>query len=137
MPIQWSPDLALGVPELDGQHLQLDAHLSVLHDALCEGRLPDVAAVLRGVREVSTRHFECEERFMAVNRYAGLDRHVLQHRHFGERLAGFEEALRRDGATMKLAMDVGNWLAGWVREHQRFDLELRRYVGDQPARGGG
>jgi hypothetical protein len=33
MPIQWKPDLTLGIPDLDAQHLELDGQLAVVHDA--------------------------------------------------------------------------------------------------------
>ena len=49
MPIQWTKDLILGIPELDAQHLELDRQLALVHDALCAGRVPDLSAVL--VRE--------------------------------------------------------------------------------------
>jgi hypothetical protein len=36
-------------------------------------------------------------------------------------------------------MEVGNWLARWVREHQRHDLELAEHVrstkGGKPGKG--
>ena len=137
MPIQWTPDLALGIPELDGQHLQIDAHLRLLHDPICEGRVPDVAAVLQGLRGATARHFEAEERLMAVRGYPGLDGHRAEHRSFAERLAAFDASCRRDGATTPLAMEIGNWLAAWLRDHQRHDLELRRYAAPDGAVGGG
>jgi hemerythrin-like metal-binding protein len=137
MPIQWTPELALGIPELDGQHLQLDTHLRLLHDALCEGRVPDVAALLGSVRDASTRHFETEERFMEANGYPRLDHHRDAHRQFTQRLAAFDEVCRREGSTTPLAMELANWLAAWIREHQRHDLELRRYAAPEPTFGGG
>lgn len=125
MPIQWTRGLALGIPELDQQHLQLDAELAVLHEAFCAGMVPDLAAVIARVRDVSARHFAAELRRMEEIRYEHVDRHVAEHRNFGEKLAEFE-ARCAQGATTPLAMEVANWLAAWIREHQRWDLELKR-----------
>jgi hemerythrin len=124
MPIQWTTDLVLGVPDLDAQHLELDRQLAIVHDALCAGAVPDLAAVLDGVRACSARHFEAEEAFMERCRYPTLDEHRARHREFTAQLARLEEARAREGETTRLAIDVGNWLAGWVREHQRYDLPV-------------
>lgn len=137
MPIQWTPDLALGIPELDGQHLQIDAHLRLLHDPICEGRTPDVAAIIQGLRGATARHFEAEERLMLVRGYPRVDEHRAEHRSFTEKLAEFESSCRRDGATTRLAMGLANCLAEWLRDHQRHDLDLRRYAAPDQAVGGG
>jgi hemerythrin len=136
MPIQWTKDLVLGIPELDAQHLELDRHLALVHDALCEGRVPDLPAVLRGVRACSSRHFDREEALMARRGHPAIEEHRARHREFTERLAGFEAATAREGATTPLAIDVGNWLASWVREHQRYDLQLAAYAGGPDAAAG-
>lgn len=137
MPIQWTQNLLLGVPELDEQHLELDGHLALVHDAICEGRVPDVAAVLAGVRSCSARHFACEEAFMARSGCPALPEHRARHREFTEQLARLEEASRREGATMPLAIEVGNSLARWLREHQRYDLQLKAYVRQPQPRAPG
>jgi hemerythrin len=128
MPIQWKPDLTLGIPDLDAQHLELDGQLAVVHDAICEGSVPDLSAVLDGVRRCSSRHFACEEGFMARSEYPDLEEHRARHREFTAQLGRFEEARARDGASMPLAMEIGNWLVGWVRDHQRYDLELAAHA---------
>ncbi len=124
MPIQWTKKLFLGIPYLDAQHLELDRQLAIVHDAFCAGRVPDLSAVLDGVRACSSRHFDCEEAFMARCGDPAIEEHRARHREFMERIARFEEATAREGATMRLAVDVGNSLASWVREHQRYDLQL-------------
>jgi hemerythrin len=137
MPIQWSLDLALGIPELDAQHLQLDAHLRTLHDAICAGRVPDVPAVVAALREASSQHFAAEERLMESKGDPGLAKHRAEHRRFRDRLAAFADDCAREGRTMPLAMAVGNWLAAWLRDHHRHDLELRRYASPGGHVGGG
>jgi hemerythrin len=128
MPIQWKKDLTLGIPDLDAQHLELDAQLAVVHDAICEGRVPDLSAVLDGIRSCSSRHFACEEAFMVRSGYPAVEEHRARHREFAAQLAGFAEARTRDGPSMGLAMEIGNWLVAWVRDHQRYDLQLAAHA---------
>lgn len=137
MPIQWTPMLALGIPELDAQHLELDRQLGLIHDAICEDRLPDLAAVLSGVRTCSARHFEAEEQAMLECGYPDVETHRELHREFARQLRRFEEAQRGEGTTARLAMEMGNWLAAWVREHQRYDLELGDHLRAAEARRAG
>jgi hemerythrin len=131
MPIQWTRGLALGIPELDQQHLQLDAQLAVLHEAFCAQTLPDLAAVIAAVRDVSGRHFGAELGRMQEIGYEHVEEHVAEHRKFSEKLTEFE-ARCAAGVTTPLAMEVGNWLAAWIREHQRWDLELKRRGAPSP-----
>jgi hemerythrin len=128
MPIQWTTDLTLGIPDLDAQHLELDGQLAVVHDAICEGRVPDLSAVLDGIRSCSSRHFACEEAFMARSGYPAIEEHRARHRELTAQLARFEEARTRDGQSMRLAMEIGNWLVAWVRDHQRYDLQLAAHA---------
>jgi hemerythrin len=128
LPIQWTRGLELGIPELDHQHLQLDDHLAVLHEAFCEGRPPDLPAVLAGIRELAGRHFASERRRMEEIQYQDRERHEEEHRKFCLRIDEFD-ARCREGVTIPLSMEVANWLAAWIREHQRWDLELRRDAG--------
>src|SRR6266511_4501867 len=122
MPIQWKTDFALG-------NLELDGLLAVVHDAICEGRVPDISAVLEGVRSSSSRHFACEEAFMARSGYLGVEEHRARHEAFIAQLARFEDARASKGASMPLAMEIGNWLVGWVRDHHRYDLRLAAHAG--------
>ena len=135
MPLQWSPDLALGIPELDGQHLQLDAHLRLLHDPMCEGCVPDVAAVLEALRDAAERHFAAEERLLADG--PRHEAHREAHRAFAAQLRGFGEACRRDGPSTRLAIEVAGWLAAWLRDHQLHVAELRRLGPAGSSVGGG
>jgi hemerythrin-like metal-binding protein len=86
--------------------------------------------MLGGIGELADRHFRAERLRMDEIRYEDIDLHVAEHQKFKEQLAEFS-ARCRDGVTTPLAMEVANWLAAWIREHQRFDLALRRTAGAQ------
>lgn len=137
MPLQWKAEFALGVAELDAQHLQLDALVRTLHDGLVEGRLPDLAELLPAVRRVVERHFPAEEAAMRGSGYPDALRHVAEHRAFLEELAGFDAALRQDGPSQGLCVALGQFLADWIRVHQAFDTGLRPWLPVGPPRPGG
>lgn len=123
MPVEWTPALSLGIPELDAQHLEMDRQLGLVRE-VAEGRGHDLAEVLDGVRECMSRHFVSEEAFMARAGDPTLAAHHARHRDFVRRLAAFEDRCDREGPSVALADEVEGWLASWVREHQRFDLHV-------------
>lgn len=127
MPVEWTQDLSLGIPDLDAQHLEMDRHVGLLHDVR-DGRREDLTAVLDGIRECMSRHFASEEAVMARASDPTLVAHHARHRDFMERLAAFEDRHDREGGTRRLAGQVAEWLAAWVREHQRFDLHVAAQV---------
>lgn len=123
MPVAWTPDLTLGIPELDAQHLEMDRQLGLVR-LVAEGRRRDLVEVLDGVRECMSRHFVSEEALMARAGDPTLVAHHARHRDFIERLTAFEDRCDREGPSARLAGEVQAWLGAWVREHQRFDLHV-------------
>jgi hemerythrin-like metal-binding protein len=95
------------------------------------------ASVLEGVRRCSSAHFEREEAFLAGSDHPALEEHRARHREFTRQLARFEDARSREGVTRRLAMEIGNWLACWIREHQRYDLQLATHVREASRDGPG
>ena len=63
-PIQWSPALAVGVPEIDAQHQELFRRAERLITALRGGDRAEVTPLVRYLTDYAVEHFAAEERFM-------------------------------------------------------------------------
>jgi hemerythrin len=120
MRIQWTRDLATGVPEIDEQHKELFAAVESLVSAMDDGRGREaVATTLQFLERYAVYHFSTEERLMADTEYPGLADHRAAHDDFLHELAGWKQ--RHDSgdpfASEWLPLDLQFRLALWLREH--------------------
>ena len=128
MAIEWTADLALGIPELDRQHQHLYVIASALHEAMRAGRGAPLPGILAMLRDFAETHFAAEEQHMRWRRYPGLATHREEHARFFAELARFEAAAD-EGIRPSLVLDVSIFLGAWMRDHIRGgDLEFGRWL---------
>lgn len=134
-PIQWSPSLAVGVPEIDAQHQELFRRAERLITALRAGDRGEVAPLVRYLSEYVVEHFSAEERFMREVGYPGLEAHRAVHEAFRQDLAEMLADYERKGPTPLVALTMHNWLSDWLRRHVGgLDVEIGRFA-DAKRRG--
>jgi hemerythrin-like metal-binding protein len=128
MAIEWTAELAVGIPELDRQHQHLYAIASALHEVMRAGRRDPLPGILTLLREWAVAHFAAEERHMAWQRFPGLAAHRARHAEFLEQLARLE-AEAAEALRPSLVVDVSIFLGQWMRDHVRgHDLEFSRWL---------
>jgi hemerythrin len=129
MAYEWTPDLSVGIPEIDAQHGELLGRISELHRCMNAGETSSVPAVLAGLRGYVKEHFDSEERHMREIAYPGIERHLAQHARFAAELEIFEQDWGRRGTTPSLTVDLAGWLSDWFREHIRgYDREVVAFL---------
>lgn len=134
-PIQWSPALAVGVPEIDAQHQELFRRAERLVTALRTGDRKEVAPLIRYLADYVVEHFSAEERFMHEIGYPGLEAHRAVHLAFREDFAAMIADYERKGATPLVALTLHNWLSDWLRRHVGgVDVEIGRFAAAKRAR---
>ncbi len=135
--IQWSPGLAVGVPEIDAQHQELFRRAERLITALRAGDRGEVAPLVRYLGDYVVAHFSAEERYMREIGYPGLEGHRAAHDAFREDFAEMVATYERKGPTPLVALDIHNWLSDWLRRHVGgLDVEIGRFA-DAKRRGPG
>jgi len=128
-PIQWSPALAIGVPEIDAQHQELFRRAERLVTALRAGDRAEVEPLVRYLGEYVVEHFAAEERFMHEIGFPALDGHHAAHQAFREDLAEMLADYQRKGPTPLVALTIHNWLSDWLRRHVGgLDVEIGRFA---------
>jgi len=132
-PIEWSNDMATGLPEIDKQHRYLvdtlhEANWRLLHDG--EGaRLSEIA---HDLLNYAIMHFEAEEALMRRYGYEAachvLARaHVAQHRDFSHKVVVILDQLREGKPVSRI--EVLKFLNEWLRHHVLgVDQVLARFV---------
>jgi hemerythrin len=134
--LQWTPALAVGIPELDAQHQELFRRAERLIAALRAGDRGEVLPLLAYLDEYVVHHFQAEERLMSEVGYPGREAHAAAHRAFREDFAAFVKDFRRSGPTALVALTIHNWLSDWLRLHLcGVDQELGRFVAARRAPG--
>lgn len=134
-PIQWSPALAVGVPEIDAQHQELFRRADRLVSALRAGDRGEVAPLVRYLRDYVLEHFAAEERFMHEIGFPGLEGHRAVHLAFREEFAAMVADYERKGATPLVALTLHNWLSDWLRRHVGgLDVEIGQFAAAKRAR---
>ncbi len=127
--LQWSPALAVGVPEIDAQHQELFRRAERLITALRAGDRGEVEPLVRYLTDYVVEHFAAEERYMREIGYPGLEGHRAAHDPFREDLAEMLADYQRKGPTPLVALTMHNWLSDWLRRHTGgLDQEIGRFA---------
>lgn len=130
MPLNWTPDLAVGITIIDDQHKELFLRANLLELAVAKGRsekeLIEIVDFLEGYIVV---HFGLEERQMEVHHYHDYATHKAQHNNFIETFMEFRKQYFIDGATAVLAERMKQFVSEWIVTHiQQADKSMAIFL---------
>jgi len=127
--LEWTAALAVGIEEIDAQHRELFLRVARVRDAAFSGDASEVDRTLAFLQQYVEFHFAAEERFMAEQRFPGLERHREEHAWLLQAVGEIEADHRRDGPTAGATARVERFLSDWVRTHIGVtDLGMARFV---------
>lgn len=112
----WTPELELGLPEIDAQHRQLVAMTNALHDEL-SGTSPRRAAIgeiLEGLVDYTHNHFIVEEVLFQRHGYPETVAHQAEHNGF---TAKAMDLLMRFEDGEEVSMETLEFLKEWLVHH--------------------
>lgn len=128
--IEWKPEYAVGVEQIDGQHLRLIKLLNEIHQRLRDGKSPLSAVVerLKVVYQEALQHFRSEEQYFSHLPEAMAEQHRLSHE-------GLMRELKRalddheEGDLASLQSLTTGYLKFWLLDHiLNTDSRLREYL---------
>ncbi len=126
---EWDNSLSVGVREIDNQHRQLIDMINMLHETSSPGDRNRTSAVLQGLLDYASTHFETEEGLMRQCGYAGLEDHLVEHQVFVRNLSRFYESF--DENSEAAAGELAAFMRDWLREHVcKMDMEYRQTLND-------
>jgi hemerythrin len=130
--LSWDPSLAVGLPEIDGQHQELFARIDRLLTAMQRGQsAEEVVRLLEYLSRYAVEHFAAEERLMEERQYPEREAHRAEHRRFETDLAALRAELERDGPSALLVVRTNARVTLWLRDHiYRTDKSLVAYLTD-------
>jgi hemerythrin len=114
--IEWSPNLSVGVDEMDQQHRKLISLVNQFHDALKAGKGDDASkGILVQLVQYTHTHFAAEEQLQARYGYPEFAAHKKLH---AELLAQVNQMVDKIKAgKMVSAVSIANFLKDWLTKH--------------------
>jgi hemerythrin-like metal-binding protein len=112
---EWDESIALNIPLIDNQHMQLIGWIAALNDAVqsSAGALA-IEEVLLNLTDYVFSHFSEEERLMHSISFPGLDSHRQEHDYFVTRL---EEIMERFQNGEEMGNDILEFMSDWIVSH--------------------
>jgi len=131
----WTPALALGHQQIDGQHQELFRRVAALVEAMAAGGDRTVVSRLFDfLGTYAADHFAAEERLMVESDFPGYTVHRAAHERFIRDYQDLRK-LHEDGrASAAVTIKAHTWLSEWLRNHiGKTDLLLARHLLGKPA----
>jgi hemerythrin-like metal-binding protein len=115
--LTWTPQMSVGVHQLDEDHKKLIAMINELHDGVLSGKSREaVGEVLRKLAHYTLEHFQHEERYFAQTNYPGAAAHKREHEILKAQAAQKIEKFL-SGSQVGLSRELMNFLRDWWKHH--------------------
>ena len=116
--MQWTPDLSVGIQEIDDQHKELFGQLNGLSEAMMKGMgKGEIGKLLDFLGAYVVTHFGAEERQMARQNYPSLASHRAKHQELIADFTKFRTEFDTAGAKLSLVLDLNSKLVAWLKTH--------------------
>jgi hemerythrin len=116
--IDWTEDLAIGIPVIDGQHRRIVDYINQLDAIDGEADRAIVGRVLSDLVDYTYSHFAFEEALMEEAGYDFLSIHRGAHQAFCSRI---DQLRQRFGDGEQVAAELAAMLGQWLVYHIRHD----------------
>ena len=130
MPIQWTEDLSVGVPQIDKQHKELFSRINNLLEACSQGRGREIVQeTIEFIGDYTITHFSTEERYMATHGYPEFKDHKALHDQFIERFFSLKKKVEEDGPGGHIVLETNRTIVTWLNSHIRnVDKKLGQFL---------
>jgi len=114
----WTPDLAVGVKEIDDQHKALFKAVDDLLEAMQrrEGG-KELERIVKFLGDYTKQHFSMEENLMTRSHYPDIVNHKAQHQGFIKAFTSIAVRLNTEGPSLTLVMEAQKTVCDWLRGH--------------------
>jgi hemerythrin len=114
--LHWTPELSIGIAEIDQQHKVLVEIINRLHETMKVGApRPAVSRILAELSSYVAMHFSREETLMQHAGFPGLASHRADHENLTAQVTAFRERFAEGAVT--LSLPLMRFLRDWLKEH--------------------
>ncbi|MGI6036710.1 MAG: bacteriohemerythrin [Limnochordia bacterium] len=128
--IEWTSDLAVGVPLIDSQHQELFARINKLLEASNQGRgKEEVGRLVDFLADYVKTHFRDEEELQRNSPYPYYEAHKKLHDGFVASLSDLKGRLDEEGPKLQFVISVNKMVVDWLIQHiSKVDKEMVTYL---------
>lgn len=114
---RWTPDLAVGVEDIDRQHEELFDLTRRFLEAVGSARTEQLLDVLAHLGGHIDTHFATEEALMRVHGYPGAEAHAREHAAFRVTFEELVSRFARYGDDERVQSAVEREVCNWLERH--------------------
>lgn len=128
MNIEWNDSYLIGIEEIDGHHKKLIEMINKSYSLILKENIQvELSQLLDELIEYARYHFASEEKLMRQYRYHNLDKHMIEHFNFCNKLLKY----KKDSIDGKeyVSIDVFDFIMHWLIDHEfKMDSEMGRFI---------
>lgn len=130
MAIAWTPDLSVGVENIDEQHKIWFEKANELFEAGKQQRAKEyINTMIDFLDEYTKKHFSDEESYMEEIGYPELDAQKKAHASFISDLAKLKKDYNDGGGNLLVILNANKMVINWLTNHIRhMDKKIGDYV---------
>ncbi|MDI3535654.1 MAG: hemerythrin [Eubacteriaceae bacterium] len=118
MAIQWTPDLSVGVENIDSQHKIWFEKADKLFEAGKSGKSKDyIVQMLDFLDDYTKQHFRDEEAYMTKINYPELAAQKTAHKNFIAELSKIKKEYETSGGNISLIINANQMIVNWLTQH--------------------
>ncbi|WFS61333.1 bacteriohemerythrin [Pseudodesulfovibrio thermohalotolerans] len=117
--IQWDETMAVGMDELDDQHMELIDLINEVYEAIQRHDEPRMSHILDKMRDYAVIHFETEEAILSSCRYPDVAGHARQHQNFTDRVDDFKCNMLTTTNLSQVFIFLSRWLTNHIMNEDR------------------
>jgi hemerythrin len=116
--VEWTPDLAVGIGTIDGQHRELFDRITKLVDAIKASTCKyTIGGTLDFLEEYVVQHFADEQAMMLKYGYPGYEAHKAQHEAFKRDFALLREEFKDESSNYNRSALTNQFVVDWILNH--------------------
>ena len=116
MKIKWKDTLNLNIDVIDKQHKMFFVMLSVLEEAIIDGKAKQIQSeLIDKLIGYAADHFSREEKYLAEYNYPEIELHKKEHSVFVDSLLKFK--LECEKGKLTLSIDMIDFMSSWWVNH--------------------
>jgi hemerythrin len=120
MYIEWTPDMSVGIGEIDVQHRKMVRKLNDIADAVDASKdKEEIQEAVKYFEVYSEEHFRTEEGFMTLYKYPEYANHKKEHEKIMADTAEIRERFSKGQADAKEVYDASKKVAEWFVNHMK------------------